>query len=209
MTNNAFSPDPESYTKFVTALVSPHSMQSFETKLGTMGLGLAGEAGEIATLVSLYCHEGLEWTETNTNRLIDELSDICWYVAFGAAHVLEVRFDELYTQLEVCPKTDPARQFKDSYVHLMKNCGAIADIVKKLLYHGKPYNDKIRHDLIERMRNVMAAVMLLASEVCCCEIKDLLEHNIAKLSERYKSLTFTTEAFMAKEQAQCETSPSP
>lgn len=200
---------PEGFTEFVTRLASKHSMVDFNTKLGTMGLGLAGEAGEVAKLVKFKTYEGKTWDDADHLRVIDELSDICWYVAFAAGNVVETPFRYLRCDVPVQRKPDPAGEFRTSYVGLMQSCGGIADVVKKLLFHGKPYNDQVRLDLIERLRSVMASVAIIASDVCGVTVDEIIKHNVAKLSERYKGLQFTTEEFMAKERAQCETSPSP
>jgi hypothetical protein len=190
---------PEGYMRFVTKLVSSHSMTSFEAKLGTMGLGLAGEAGEIARLVNLCTYQGKVWNEEDNFRLVDELSDVCWYVCFTAGHVVGVPFCDLITHVPINRANDPAKAFRDSYVCLMATCGGVADQAKKLLFHGKPYNESVRRDLIDRLKSIMVSVALLAGDVCGVRVDDVIRHNVIKLSDRYKSLTFSTEEFLAKE----------
>ena len=72
------------YEEFVLSLASPRSTKDFEAKLATGGLGLAGEAGEVADTVKKVLFHELDVTEEVRDRLLGELSDIMWYVAFTA-----------------------------------------------------------------------------------------------------------------------------
>lgn len=111
------------YENFVTGLASTTSLHSFEAKLGTAGLGLAGEAGEIA------------------------------------------------------------------------------DLTKKLLYHGMPFDEEVRQKLISECSDLLWYLQFAITHVCGITIEELIDFNIKKLSARYKSLKFSTEEFMAKESA--------
>jgi NTP pyrophosphatase (non-canonical NTP hydrolase) len=77
------------YQKFVISLASPDSMKTVERKLGTSGLGLAGEAGEFADVIKKVLFHGMDLDEEVHDRLVKELGDIMWYVAF-AAETLQV-----------------------------------------------------------------------------------------------------------------------
>lgn len=46
-----------------------------------VGLGLAGEAGEVADIIKKYLHQG---HPLEVDKLIEELGDIAWYLALGA-----------------------------------------------------------------------------------------------------------------------------
>lgn len=50
----------------------------YNAMLIDVGLGLAGEAGEVADLIKKTHSQG---HELNHNKLLDEASDICWYLA--------------------------------------------------------------------------------------------------------------------------------
>lgn len=56
--------------------------------------GLCGEAGEIGDLWKKLKFHGKELNEENRQKLIDELSDVCWYVA-QAAIALNVSWDDV------------------------------------------------------------------------------------------------------------------
>ena len=56
--------------------------------------GLAGEAGEIGDLWKKLKFHNKELSEENRQKLVDELSDGCWY-AMQAAIALDVDMDEV------------------------------------------------------------------------------------------------------------------
>ena len=56
-----------------------------------VGLGLAGEAGEVADMIKKFLHQGHPLDE---HKLIEELGDIAWYVALGAT-VAGVTLEEI------------------------------------------------------------------------------------------------------------------
>ena len=56
--------------------------------------GLAGEAGEIGDLWKKLKFHNKELSEENRQKLVDELSDVCWY-AMQAAITLDVAMDEV------------------------------------------------------------------------------------------------------------------
>lgn len=194
----------QEFPAFVTKLGSSYSMFDFNTKLNTLGLGLGGEGGEIANILVECNLRPTEFPEELRLKLVDELSDILWYVAFGCANVVECDFYKTFEEMEPGLAFCPALTFRENYPILMAACGGVTDVVKKVLFHGKPYNEAVRNDLIKKIGNIMKAVTFIGKEVCGVTVKEIIEHNIKKLSERYKSLSFSTEEFMAKENAKQE-----
>ena len=57
--------------------------------LSNVGLGLAGEAGEVADEIKKHLHHK---HPLNKEKIVKELGDVCWYVAL-AATVLGVDLD--------------------------------------------------------------------------------------------------------------------
>jgi NTP pyrophosphatase (non-canonical NTP hydrolase) len=84
----------DEYRDFVVGLASPNSTASFEAGLTTGGLGLAGEAGEVADVVKKIVFHGMDYTDEVRDRMIKELGDVMWYVAFTAS-VLDCSIDEI------------------------------------------------------------------------------------------------------------------
>lgn len=85
----------EEYCDFVVSKASARSLRDFESAVGTSGLGIAGEAGEIADLTKKVLFHGMEWNEETRQKMIKELSDVMWYAAFLARVVLNVTIEEV------------------------------------------------------------------------------------------------------------------
>jgi NTP pyrophosphatase (non-canonical NTP hydrolase) len=82
------------YQKFVVSLASADSTRTAERRLGTSGLGLAGEAGEFADVIKKILYHGMDLNEEVHDRLVKELGDVMWYVTF-AADTLQVDLQEI------------------------------------------------------------------------------------------------------------------
>jgi NTP pyrophosphatase (non-canonical NTP hydrolase) len=192
----------EEYADFVTKLGSVYSMADDKSKMATAGLGLGGEAGEIANICSKLNDNSLEWSDDVRNKIVDELGDIMWYVAFAARNVLNVNLGTLIPeQKTIFSHHGTITQAHNWTYHLrlIDSCCSVTDMTKKLLYHGKPFNEDAKAKMILKLSEISKWVMLFAYEVCGVRLMDVVVRNVAKLSERYKSLKFTTEEFMAKE----------
>ena len=103
----------EEYEQFVTSLASPRSMATFEARLGTAGLGLAGESGECADLVKKVLYHELEFTDEVRQKLIGEAGDLLWYIAFLARNILDVSIQEIIDKnVEKLRSRYPTGQFR-------------------------------------------------------------------------------------------------
>lgn len=83
---------------------------------------------------------------------------------------------------------------------LAGECGEVVDLVKKLNYHGISLTEELRQKFIKELGDVewyktlMYAILGVTPE-------EVWQANMDKLNVRYKSGTFTTAEFMAKEAA--------
>jgi NTP pyrophosphatase (non-canonical NTP hydrolase) len=84
----------EKYCDFVESMASNASMKDFKSKLGTVGLGLTGEAGEVADTIKKILYQGKKFDEETRQSLIKEMGDVMWYVAF-ACRTLNVSIEEV------------------------------------------------------------------------------------------------------------------
>jgi NTP pyrophosphatase (non-canonical NTP hydrolase) len=85
----------EEYCDFVESKASTQSTKDLQSALGTSGLGIAGEAGEIADLTKKVLFHGMEFTPEVKQKMIKELGDVLWYAAFMARVVLETPLEEV------------------------------------------------------------------------------------------------------------------
>ncbi len=89
------NPFLKNYCDFVSTLASEQSMEDFDSKLGTSGLGITGEAGEIADTIKKIMYQGKIFDEKTREDLIKETGDLLWYVAFMCRNVLDVSIEEV------------------------------------------------------------------------------------------------------------------
>ena len=84
----------QQYTDFVQSMASNASTKNMNAKLGTCGLGLTGESGEIADLIKKILYQGKKLDEETKNELRKELGDLMWYVAFTCS-TLDVSIEQV------------------------------------------------------------------------------------------------------------------
>lgn len=182
------------YTCFVEGLAADASKVDFNARLLTSILGLAGEAAEC---VEVMVAAAFDSEELNRDKLVDECSDLMWYVAF-ATTTLEVSLTELIEKNQV----DTVRalnndEILEEVLRLSCAAGRCADITKKYLFHSKPFNkEKLLEALNDVVRQISETVALLGLTV-----QDVVDVNVVKLKDRYKTGKFTFEEFMKKETA--------
>ena len=77
-------------------------------------------------------------------------------------------------------------------VGLAAEAGEFLEIVKKMVFQGKPWNDDNREHLIIELGDTMWYVMqaCMALDV---DINDVIRRNVAKLEKRYPSGSFDVE----------------
>lgn len=77
--------------------------------------------------------------------------------------------------------------------------GEVADIAKKVLYHGKPFDEETKNKMKNELGDVIWYIAFLARNVLDSSIQELIDMNVEKLQARYKSGQFTVAEFMEKE----------
>lgn len=75
---------------------------------------------------------------------------------------------------------------------LAGEAGEVVDLIKKILFHGKPYTDEIRKKLIDEASDVAWYWMNLCISVNIDPV-DVILHNIEKLQTRYPGGKFSVE----------------
>lgn len=58
---------------------------SLKTKLSLGGLGVAGEAGEVADLIKKILHHDVPFTDEIRDKLVREMGNVYWYLEYLAA----------------------------------------------------------------------------------------------------------------------------
>lgn len=73
-------------------------------ELSNVGLGLAGEAGEIADMIKKHLHQG---HPLDREKFIKELGDLAWYLALGCTVIGEPMEKVLQTNIDKLLKRYP------------------------------------------------------------------------------------------------------
>lgn len=76
------------------AMVTRNPTLSQEAELASAGLGIAGEAGEVADLVKKVLFHGHPLDEAVRSKLVKETGDVLWYAAL-LAEVLGVPLSDI------------------------------------------------------------------------------------------------------------------
>lgn len=91
----------DNYEEFVNGLMSPPSVANFSSMLDVSVYGLSGEVGEYADcLKKLKFHRETVYDETELDeetraKLIKELGDVMFYLAFAATAVCKSSLQEI------------------------------------------------------------------------------------------------------------------
>ena len=82
--------------------------------------------------------------------------------------------------------------------------GEAADIAKKVLFHGMEWNDETKAKFIKEVGDSLWYAAFAIRNVLNMTVEEVVQANVDKLESRYKSGKFSTEEFMAKENAKKE-----
>jgi hypothetical protein len=177
----------KNYPLFVEGLLSEASAVDFNSRLMTTVCGLAGEAAECLSNTDSFLN-----IINDDDKLIDECGDVLWYVAL-ACTTLNLSFDNLVAKAKNSEQIDVYYNI----LQLSQNTGKYADTVKKHLFHGKVLNvDGLSKLVLNIIENIEAIAIHYN-----ISIQKIIDINVEKLKDRYKSGKFTVEEFMKKEEA--------
>lgn len=181
------------YQEFVEGLASAPSTASFKDRLTTSVLGLCGESGECLDIIYGFIN-GYE-KDFDKNKLIDELSDVVWYVTF-ACNTLKIKLTDMFI-FDITGVSDVPNQTAKYVLNLVSYSANCSDFVKKHVYHSKDFNED---QFLLNLKHIVEYVYLLANSLDV-SLQHVVDYNVNKLKSRYKTGKFTTEEFMQKENA--------
>ena len=142
-----------------------------QIQLANFGLGIAGEAAEIAEETT-YSVE----SEPQKSKIIDECGDVCFYVANLCTALIIDWTDLIPPNVELATWND-----SDICLDLFRQAGKIADVIKKTIAQGHELDiEKLRKSisgLMEHLKELLRYFDITLEEVC--------EYNHLKLLKRY------------------------
>ena len=88
------SKSSKNHIDFLDSLMILQEQGAVPSRLLTAALGLNGEASEFSEIVKKCIFQGKEYSLDTHEKLIDELSDVMWYIAQGCI-ALDISIEEL------------------------------------------------------------------------------------------------------------------
>lgn len=169
-----------SYREEVMRNCPSFSTDTMEKKLDLGALGVSGEAGEVAEIVDQVLHRGVDFLGLK-DKLVKEMGDVRWYLEYLDA-ALDINYKSTVAWTEFEPNTF-REDFAAAGLRLAIQCGAVTDIIKKVLHHSKPL-DEVREKLVEKHRLARIALEFLCA-VTHITMEEVEEANVAKLRARH------------------------
>jgi NTP pyrophosphatase (non-canonical NTP hydrolase) len=164
-----------------------------EFRLLNAVLGLCGESGELGEVVA-----GLLTNGATRDTVIKEIGDVYWYCQQLGMAIMEPDHSLSFITniIEECVNEWDFGTFSlmDHISVLSFNCGMLADILKKNVSHGAPF-DLIK--AVDKFEDIVYLITLVAEKYGKGCIQEALEGNITKLMKRYPN-GFSTEASIAR-----------
>lgn len=164
------------YQEFVEGLASVPSTASFKDRLTASVLGLCGESGECLDIIYGFIN-GYE-KEFDKNKLIDELSDVVWYVTF-ACSTLKIKLTDMFV-FDLTGVNELHCQPVKYVLNLVSYSTRCSDFVKKHIYHSKDFNED---QFLLNLKHIVEYVYLLANSLSV-SVQYIVDYNVNKLKSR-------------------------
>lgn len=113
------------------------------------------------------------------------------------------RYEKFVTELaSPMSMVDDKAKLTTGAMGLAGEAGEFADLAKKILFHNLEYTEEVRQKLLLELSDIMWYVSFTARNVLGVGIQEVIEANVEKLSDRYKTGKFSKKEFLEKEQGQ-------
>ena len=122
---------------------------------------------------------------------LNRYKDFVQGVTSGASEDLEV----LITRMRALQSSAPAVNMSlllTASIGLASEGGEFSELVKKMAFQGKPWNDDVRHHMLRELGDVMFYWME-ACRAIGVDPNEVIEENVRKLEARYPGGKFTVE----------------
>jgi NTP pyrophosphatase (non-canonical NTP hydrolase) len=114
-----------------------------------------------------------------------------------------MNFEEYADFVTKMASVDATTNFSAKLTHgalgLAGEAGEVADLAKKVIFHGMQWDESIRQKMINELADIFWYLTFTARNVLNVTIEEIMEANVKKLQERYKTGKFTTAEFLIKE----------
>lgn len=122
---------------------------------------------------------------------LNRYKDFVQGVTSGASEDLEI----LITRMRALQSGEPRVNMSlllTASIGLASEGGEFSELVKKMVFQGKPWNDDVRHHMFRELGDVMFYWME-ACRAIGVDPNEVIEENVRKLEARYPGGKFTVE----------------
>ena len=158
-------------------------------RLLTSAIGLSSELSELITEMRIL-ERVVNYDSYSYNKIkncIDECGDVLWYIAQGC-NVFNVDLQDAYnvrTSHDITNYNDEVKYDLDKLPYMIEAAGQYSEIVKKIVFQNKTYDDKVKDTLIYHLGDILNAMRYVVA-FFDLRINDVLQMNMDKLSVRFK-----------------------
>lgn len=157
--------------------LSQRTAKTHDYELANYGLGIAGEAGEVASLILKTKNDTGNYNVFKKN-VKKELGDVLWYTSqiarLGGLTLEELKIKSV-VELEL--------GLVNNGLGLSSKAGEIADLIKKAVFHGH----QIEIDIFKSLLSDVLSHIIIIGESVGLDIIKIAAANIEKLKKRYPS----------------------
>lgn len=184
--------NPNTYQELVERTKSAAKDQYLE-RISLSGLGICGEAAELAELFSAWVFDRAEALPPR-GRVVKEAGDVCWYLAHLMTTV-DRPFEPVVTIARNIVAELPTRRANETVFALMTNAGMLGDYLKKVAHHHIELSPTMLHG---RVCGVMESLLRVVG-ILDIPLEEVFETNIEKLKARYPAGFTTAESLARKD----------
>jgi len=150
-----------------------------------MAVGITGESGEL----SLAIYNSISFDKIDKENVLEELGDLEFYLE-GFRQGLDInRQDTIVTFKMPSTAISDLVKVKDYVVKLNGEASLMLDYVKKHVFYVKP----IKFSNVMDSLKVIEHCMSILRDTFGIKRHETLEHNIAKLGDRYEGHSYSNE----------------
>lgn len=177
-------------------LRTAHLDEPRDRALSLCGLGLAGEAGEVADFIKkvFYHHKPMD-----RQKLIEETGDLMWYVAYFC-HTLDFDLDKLIDHANQPPfelfldsDLTPAERYTRIGIRIPTYASDLARLIDIQVFFSA--GSVVFH---QPLKSLLAWIKALCAELDTT-LEDVCRSNIAKLEKRYPNGFNTADSLARKD----------
>jgi hypothetical protein len=142
-------------------------------------LGMSSEVSEILEVSSTFKVQ--YWDDKTRQDILAELGDCCWYLNLACSCISKEFGQSSFCTFPVKDDFSANAVFNQGTLSMSLSAGNVCDMVKAYIFYGKEVN----RDFLNKALDAYYAGIIMCCSGMGVHLENILEKNIAKLTERY------------------------